>query len=216
MPARLRLLSTAASAVLVATLSVATTGVATAARATDPTPVPLSDWAAKFCTSFATYETDALAAQAKLQTAFAGVKDSTEGATTTGALADVFTKASTSAQAAATAATANGVPDVAHGAALAQEIDGTLADASKAYAKVAKKSSSLPTAPKKLSQAAKKISGEMADALDPTSAHAKRLKKLDTKNAVAKAISSDPTCAAAANASGTTTPAQSTPTTSTP
>jgi hypothetical protein len=100
---------------------------------------------------------------------------------------------------------------VAHGKALAQEIQATLVDTAKVYAKVAKQTSTMPVAPKKLSKAARKAAGTVADALDPKSAHAKRLKKLDTTNAVAKAISADPTCAAAANTGAATAPTTTTP-----
>ena len=51
----------------------------------------LGTWAATFCTAFAAYEKDALAAQQKTQVAFAGVQDATEGATATAALGDAFT-----------------------------------------------------------------------------------------------------------------------------
>jgi uncharacterized phage infection (PIP) family protein YhgE len=205
------LVATLVGTVLVATLCVSAAGVAGAAPETKGTKVPLTDWVSRFCTTFAAYETDALAAAAKLQTAVAGVKDSSEGANATSDLAAALTKVSETAQAAATAATANGVPDVAKGAALAREIEGTLVDASKAYAKAAKKAPSLPTAPAKLKRAARSISSDLAVALAPNTPHAKRLKRLDTNNAVAKAISADPVCSAARAATGTTTPTTSTP-----
>jgi hypothetical protein len=127
-------------------------------------------------------------------------------------MGDSFRTTSASAQAAAVAATANGVPDVTNGKALAREIQQTLTLTSKAYTAAAKKLASAPTAPKKLSAAAKNIAKGLADALDPSGPHAKRLKKLDTKNAVAKAISSDPTCTAAANGSGSSASATTTTT----
>jgi hypothetical protein len=212
MPGRIRSFASALCALAVATVVTLGPGVAHAASATNATPVPVPAWAAKFCTSFAAYETDALAAQQQLQAAFAGVKDSTAGATATAGLVDAFTKTSASAQAAAAAATANGVPDVARGQALAHEIEQTLADTSKVYAKMAKKASSLPVAPSKLSAAARKVSAAIANALDPKSPHAKRLKKLDSGNTVAKAISADPTCAAAVSNAGSPTPATTTTT----
>ena len=108
----------------------------------------------------------------------------------------------------ATAASANGVPDVTNGKQLAHEIEQTLVDTSTAYAKAAKQSSSLPTAPKKLSAAVKKIAKQLAAALDPSSPHAKRLEKLDRGNTIAKAISSDPTLRGRARrCPGSTTPA---------
>ena len=111
--------------------------------------MPLATWAATFCTSFAAYEKDADAAQQQTQVALAGVQDATEGATATAALGDAFAATQRRRpQAAATAATANGVPDVTNGTALAREIEETLADTSTAYAKAAKRSTSLPTAPK--------------------------------------------------------------------
>ena len=45
-----------------------------------------------------------------------------------------------------------------------------------------------------------KIAKQLADALDPSSPHSKRLKKLDRGNKVATAISADPTCAATTTA----------------
>jgi len=215
MPTRLRPLASTLCALAVALMVTLGPAAAQAADATNTTAVPVTDWAAKFCTAFAGYETDALAAQQQLKAAFSGVKNSTAGATATAALGEAFSKTSASARVAATAATANGVPDVARGQALAQEIALTLTDTSKVYAKMAKKASSLPVAPTKLSRAASKISADIADALDPKSPHAKRLKKLDTRNTVATAISSDPTCAAAVKAAGSTTPASPATTTTT-
>ena len=212
MPGRFRPFAGALCALAVATLVTLGSGAAHAASAANPTPVPVQDWAAKFCTSFAAYETDALAAQQRLQAAYAGVQDSTAGKTAAAGLGDAFTKTSASAKAAATAATANGVPDVARGQALAHEIELTLAATSKVYAKMAKKASSLPVAPNKLSAAASKVSADIADALDPKSPHAKRLKKLDTGNTVAKAIRADPTCAAAVSNAGSAASATTTTT----
>ncbi len=189
-------------------------GTAFAVRTQSTTKVPIGTWAATFCTSFAAYEKDALAAHQQMQVAFAGVQNATEGATATAALGDAFTATRGSAQAAATAATANGIPDVTDGKALAHEIEQTLIDTSTAYTKAAQRASSLPTAPKKLSAAVTKIAKQLAAALDPSSPHAKRLKKLDRGNRVARAISADPTCVAASNGGGTTTPA--TPATTTP
>jgi hypothetical protein len=212
MPTRLRPFAPALGALAVALVVTLGPAAAHATDATNTTAVPVPDWAAKFCTAFAAYETDALAAQQQLQAAFVGVKDSTAGATATAGLSEAFTKTSASAKAAATAATTNGAPDVARGRALAQEIELTLADTSKLYARMAKKASTLPVAPKKLSAAARKVSADIADALDPKSPHAKRLKKLDSGNTVAQAISGDPTCAAAVNAARSTTPAPTTTT----
>jgi hypothetical protein len=208
MPARLRLLAGTVSIGLALMMIAAP---AAGAKTGDPTPVPLKQWAATFCATFSKYETDALAAQTQLRTALAGAGDSTKAAATATALAQALTKASGSAAAAATASTANGVPDLAHGKALTREVRATLESASKAYAKAAEKSSSLPRDPKKLSQAAKGLGTDIAAQLDVQGAHAKRLRRLDASSAMSGAVSTDPTCAAAAKGGGTTTPAQTTP-----
>jgi hypothetical protein len=198
MSARLRLLTGTLSFGLAAIIVAAP---AAGAKTGGAPPVPLQDWAATFCTAFSVYETDALAAQAELQTAL-GAKDSTDGAATSTSLADVMTKASGSAAAAATAATAHGVPDVTHGRALAGALQATLKRMQKVYAKVAEQASSLPAKPNKLSQAAQRLGTDIASPLAAQGAHGKRLRRLDASNAVANAVSADPTCAAAAKAGG--------------
>ena len=178
---------------------------AAAGAATDSRPpVPLTQWVATFCQTFSTYETDALAARAKLQTAVAGAADSTAGATTTTGVADALRKAGQSARAAAAAATANGVPDVAHGRALSRELQSTLDKASRTYAREAERASSLPVEPKQLTKAAKKIGTDLGRGLDAQGKHAKRLQKLDASNALGGALAADPTCAAAARNGGST------------
>jgi hypothetical protein len=208
MPVRLRLPAGAAGVGLALMLSAAP---AAGAKAADPPPVPVKQWAATFCITFARYEADALAAQTELRTALAGAGDSASAAATTTALNHALTRASGSAAAAATAAIANGVPDVARGKALTNEVHATLVSASKAYAKVAEKSSSLPADPAKLSRAAKAVGTDIATQVDVHGAHAKRLQRLDASGAMAKAVSTDPTCKAAANGGRTTTPAPTTP-----
>ena len=103
MPAPLRLLTAALALV---TGSVLVPLAAPAASAATP-PVPLNQWVATFCQTFASYETDALAVTAQLQTAVAGVTDSTAGGATVAALTDSLRRAGSSAERAARAATAN-------------------------------------------------------------------------------------------------------------
>jgi hypothetical protein len=206
MPARLRL---AATVTIGLALVMATP--AAGAKTADPTPVPLKQWAATFCATFAKYATDARAAQTQLHAAQVGVGDSTKAAATATALAQALSQASGSAAAAATAATAAGVPDLTQGKALTREVRATLQSGSKAYAKAAEKSSSLPRDPKKLSQAAKRLGTDLAKQLDVQGAHAKRLRRLDVSSAMSRAVSADPTCAAATKGVGTTTPAPTTP-----
>jgi hypothetical protein len=205
MPARPLRFTRALSASAVIAVVTLVPGVASAARAQGANTVPLETWAATFCTSFAAYETDALAAQQQMQMAFAGVENATAGAEATAALGGSFAATSESAKAAATATSANGIPDLANGKQLAAEIEATLIDTSTAYAKAAKQSSSMPTAPRRLQAAVTKLAKRLAAALDPASPHAKRLKRLDRGNKVAQAISSDPTCVSASSATGTTT-----------
>jgi hypothetical protein len=164
----------------------------------------LNQWVATFCQTFATYETDALAAQVKLQTAIAGVSDPTAGATATADVSDAFRKAGQSARAAAAAATANGIPDVKNGTALTRELRAVLNQAGKTYTQQAKRASSLPVGPKELTKAAKKIGTDLGKGLDAQGTHAKRLQQLDSSNAMGGAIATDPTCAAAARNGGTT------------
>jgi hypothetical protein len=177
---------------------------AAGAVAATGTPVPLSQWVATFCQTFASYETDALAAQAKLRSAVAGVADSTAGASAAADVAAAFRKAGQSARTAAAAATANGVPDVQHGKALTRELATVLETASRAYAREAERASSLPAEPKELTKAAKKIGTRLVQGLDANGAHAKRLQKLDASNVMGGALAADPTCAAAARSGGTT------------
>jgi hypothetical protein len=214
MPLRSPWLARALCALAVAAAVALVPGATFAMPAQSATKLPLEAWAATFCTSFAAYETEALATQQQMQLAYAGVQNATEGAAATAALGDAFTATSDSARVAATAASANGIPDLTNGKQLAHEIEQALVATSTAYAKAAKQSSSLPTAQKKLSAAVNTIAKQLAVALDPSSPHARRLKKLDRGNKVGKAISSDPTCAAAVAGSGMITPA--TPATTTP
>jgi hypothetical protein len=178
-------------------------GGAGAASAAGP-PVPLNQWVATFCQTFATYETDALAAQAQLRAAVAGTTDSTGGAGTTAGLAPALRKAGQSAQAAAGAATANGVPDVENPRALTRELQSVLRKASRTYTREAQRAASMPTEQKALTKAAEKIGIDLGQGLDAQGAHAKRLAQLDASNALGGAISADPTCAAAAHNGGTT------------
>jgi hypothetical protein len=67
---------------------------------------------------------------------------------------------------------------------------------------VAEESSALPENPAKLSRAAKRLGTDLAGQLDAQGTHAKRLRRLDASNQLARAISADPTCAAAAQAGG--------------
>jgi len=194
MPVALRTLVVAAVVAAGTVLVPAAAGAAAASG----TPVPLSQWVATFCQTFAAYETDALAAQAKLHRAVAGVADSTAGASAAADVAAGFRKAGQSARAAAAAATANGVPDVQHGKALTRELAIVLETASRTYAREAKRASSLPAEPKALTTAAKKIGAGLVKGLDADGAHAKRLQRLDASNAMGGAIAADPTCAAAA------------------
>jgi hypothetical protein len=182
-----------------------------ATRAQSSTPVPLAAWAATFCTSFAPYETAALAAQKQMQLAFAGVEDRTQGAAARTAIGETLTTAGAAAQSAASAARATGVPDLPNGSKLAEEIALTLVDTGETYAKVAAQSASFPTKPKALRAAITKAAKQLATALDPDTDHAKRLRKLDKGNKVAKAISSDPTCAASNPATSTTAPVATIP-----
>ena len=205
MPAPLRLLTAALALV---TGSVLVPIAAPAATAATP-PVPLNQWVATFCQTFASYETDALAVAAQLQTAVAGVTDSAAGGATVTALTDSLRRAGSSAERAAKAATANGVPDVENGKALTRELRILLTQASKTYAAQSSRAGSkLPVEPKKLSAAAKKIGTNLGKGLSAQGAHAKRLQKLDHSNAMGGAVTADPTCAAAANAAGATVPAQ--------
>jgi len=204
MPVAVRTLVVAALVAAGTLLVPAAAGAARAAGATG-TPVPLSQWVATFCQTFASYETDALAAQAKLHSAVAGVADSTAGASAAADVAAAFRKAGESAGAAAAAATADGVPDVPHGRALTRALATVLETASRTYTREAKPASSLPAEPKALTKAAKKIGAGLVQGLDANGAHAKRLQKLDASNAMGGAIAADPTCAAAAR-SGSTSP----------
>src|SRR5690349_12117516 len=112
-------------------------------------PVPLNQWVATFCRTFAAYETDALQAAAQLQTAVVGVADSTAGGATTVALTDALRQAGSSAARAARAATANGVPDVTNGKALVKELRAVLTQASDVYRRAAQRAGSkLPVDPK--------------------------------------------------------------------
>jgi hypothetical protein len=214
MPAPVRLL--VAAVVLVSGSVVLPT--AAAGTATSGPPVPLNQWVATFCQTFAPYETDALAAAAQLRTAIAGVADKTAGSSTVVAITDSLRQAGNAAARAARAATANGVPDVEHGKALTQELRAVLTRASKVYAAQSQRArSKLPADPKRLSTAAKKIGTDLGHGLNAQGAHAKRLQQLDGSNAMGSAVAADPTCAAAANAGGTTAPAQpAAPSTSTP
>ena len=125
------------------------------------------------------------------------------------ALTDSLRRAGSSAERAARAATANGVPDVENGKALTRELRILLTQASKTYAAQSSRAGSkLPVEPKKLSAAAKKIGTDLGKGLSAQGAHAKRLQKLDHSNAMGGAVTADPTCAAAANAAGATVPAQ--------
>src|SRR4051812_9985469 len=119
MPAPVRLL--VAAVVLVSGSVVLPAAAAGAATAGTP-PVPLNQWVATFCQTFAPYETDALAAAAQLRTAIAGVADTTAGGSTVAAITDSLRQAGNAAARAARAATANGVPDVEHGKALTREL----------------------------------------------------------------------------------------------
>jgi len=205
MPTPLRLL-TASLALVTGSVLVPIT--APAASAATP-PVPLNQWVATFCQTFASYETDALAVAAQLQTAVAGVTDSAACGAMVAALTDSLRKAGSSAERAARAATANGVPDVENGKALTLELRAVLIQASKTYAAQSRRAGSkLPVAPKRLGAAAKKIGTDLGKGLSAQGAHAKRLQKLDHSNAMGGAVTADPTCAAAANAGGTTEPAQ--------
>src|SRR4051794_6096118 len=165
-------------------------------------PVPLNQWVATFCQTFGTYETDALAAQAKLHAALGGATDSGAGATATAAVADALGEAGRSARAAATAATAAGVPDVPKGRALTRELQSVLRKAADTYEREAQRASTLPVEPKALTKAAKKISSDLVKGLDAHGKHAKRLRKLDVANTMGGAIAADPTCAAAARRGG--------------
>jgi hypothetical protein len=215
MPAPVRLL--VAAVVLVSGSVVLPTAAARAATA-GPPPVPLNQWVATFCQTFAPYETDALAATAQLRTAIAGVADATAGSSTVVAITASLRQAGNAAAKAARAATANGVPDVAHGKALTQELRAVLTRASKVYAAQSGRArSKLPVDPKRLSTAAKKMATDLGHGLNAQGAHAKRLQQLDGSNAMGSAVAADPTCAAAADAGGTTAPAQpAAPSTSTP
>jgi len=196
------------AAMVLVTGSVLPATAAAGAAAAAP-PVPLDQWVATFCQTFATYETDALAAAAQLRTAVVGVTDSAAAGSTVVAVTDSLRKAGSSAERAARAATANGVPDVENGKALTRELRAVLIQASKTYAAQSRRAGSkLPVAPKRLSAAAKKIGTDLGKGLSAQGAHAKRLQKLDHSNAMGGAVTADPTCAAAANACGTTAPAQ--------
>jgi hypothetical protein len=202
-PARLLV----AAMVLVTGSVLPATAAAGAATAAAP-PVPLDQWVATFCQTFATYETDALAAAAQLRTAVVGVTDSAAAGSTVVAVTDSLRKAGSSAEQAARAATANGVPDVENGKALTRELRAVLIQASKTYAAQSRRAGSkLPVAPKRLSAAAKKIGTDLGKGLK-AGGHAKRLQQLDRSDAMGGAVAADPTCAAAANAGGTTAPAQ--------
>jgi hypothetical protein len=216
MPGSLRLL--VAAVVLVSGSALLPPVAAAGAATPSAPPVPLNQWVATFCQTFSTYETDALQAAGQLQTAIAGVPDSTAGRTTTVALSDSLRQAGNSAARAARAATANGVPDVKNGRALTKELRAVLAQASRIYADQSQRAGSkLPVEPKRLSAAAKQIGTNLRKGLSAQGEHAKRLQKLDASNAMGGAIAADPTCAAAANAGGTEIPAQpSPPSTSTP
>jgi len=195
------------AAMVLVTGSVLPATAAAGAAAAAP-PVPLDQWVATFCQTFATYETDALAAAAQLRTAVVGVTDSTAGGSTVVAVTDSLRKAGSSAEQAARAATANGVPDVENGKALTRELRAVLIQASKTYtAQSQRAGSKLPVAPKRLSAAAKKIGTDLGKGLK-AGGHAKRLQQLDRSDAMGGAVAADPTCAAAANAGGTTAPAQ--------
>jgi hypothetical protein len=195
------------AAMVLVTGSVLPATAAAGAAAAAP-PVPLDQWVATFCQTFATYETDALAAAAQLRTAVVGVTDSTAGGSTVVAVTDSLRKAGSSAERAARAATANGVPDVENGKALTRELRAVLIQASKTYAAQSQRAGSkLPVAPKRLSAAAKKIGTDLGKGLK-AGGHAKRLQQLDRSDAMGGAVAADPTCAAAANAGGTTAPAQ--------
>ncbi len=204
MPAPVRLL--VAAAVLVAG-SVLPPAAAAGAATADTPPVPLNQWVATFCQTFATYETDALAAAQQLRTAVAGVTDSTAGGATVVAVSESLRKAGSSAERAARAATTNGVPDVEHGKGLTEELRAVLTQASKTYTALSRRAGSrLPVEPKRLSAAAKRIGTDLGKGLRK-GAHAQRLRQLDGSNAMGVAVAADPTCAAAANAGGTTVPA---------
>ena len=206
MPASARLLVAAVALVTGSVLPA--TAVAVAATADAPR-VPLHQWVATFCQTFAAYETDALAAAAQLQTAVAGVTDPAAGSSTVVAVTDSLRKAGSSAERAARSATADGVPDVENGKALTQELRAVLTQASRTYAVQARRAGSkLPAEPKRLSVAAKKLGADLGKGLN-AGAHAKRLQQLDRSDAMGGAVTADPTCAAAANAGGTTVPAQS-------
>jgi hypothetical protein len=215
MPAPVRLLI--AAVVLASGSVLLPTATAGAATARTP-PVPLNQWVATFCQTFATYETAALNAAGQLQTAIAGVADSTAGRAAGVAVTDSLRKAGNAAERAARAATANGVPDVKNGKALTQELRAVLTEASKVYAAQARLAGSkLPVDPKRLSAAAKTIGTNLSHGVNAQGAHAKRLQQLDGSNAMGNAVAADPTCAAAANAGGTTVPTQpAAPSTSTP
>jgi hypothetical protein len=205
MPASVRLLVTA---VVLVTGSVLPPTAAAGAATADTPPVPLNQWVATFCQTFAAYETDALAAAELLRTAVAGVSDSAAGGATVVAVGDSLRKAGSSAERAARAATANGVPAVEHGKGLTEELRAVLTQASKTYAALSQRAGSrLPVEPKRLSAAAEKIVTDLGKGLSK-GAHAKRLRQLDGSNAMGAAVAADPTCAAAANAGGTTVPAQ--------
>ena len=163
--------------------------------------VPAQDWAASFCTAFAPYVTNGFAAQQALQDASTATDVS--GATPK-TVATAMKTASTSATGAAKATTANGVPDVEHGVAIAKALGTLFRGSSRVFADAAKTATSFPKATKKLRKAANSLGGDISTRLDKLSA-ASKIDKLDAGHEVQQAVEGNATCAAATSSTSSTT-----------
>jgi hypothetical protein len=190
MTARVRTLVAALTAALALGVVPAVASPAGAATA----PVPATEWAASFCQAYGPYITAGFAAQQALDAA--GTATNADAKARAQAVVARMRKAATSATNAAKATTADGVPDVKNGAAIARALATLFRGSAKVFTDAAKTAATFPTSAEKLAKAAKATGGDIAKRLDALSTSSK-IAKLDAKGAVQQAVTADATCAAA-------------------